>query len=213
MTEAERSTVFVVDDDEAIRSGLSMLLATYGYAVETFSTPYAFLDRCNRPLPARFMVILDLAMPDMNGLELQAELIRRQVRVPIVFLSGEGDIPAAVSAVRNGAVDFVEKPVDTDLLVNRIEAALGQQLDEREHDAGTSDTRSRLNSLTDREREVLEKLAGGRISKAIAYELGISERTVELHRSHILKKMGARNSTELLNRVIPVLLPNKSTGK
>lgn len=153
MTEAERNTVFVVDDDEAIRSGLSMLLATYGYGVETFPTPHAFLDRCKRPLPERFMVILDLAMPDMNGLELQAELIRRQIRVPTVFLSGEGDIPAAVSAVRNGAVDFVEKPVDTGLLVNRIEAALGQQLDEREHDAGTLDTRSRLDSLTDRERE------------------------------------------------------------
>ncbi len=213
MTEKERSTVFVVDDDEAIRSGLSMLLATCGYSVETFPTPHAFLDRCNRLMPERFMAILDLNMPEMNGLELQAELTRRHVRIPTVFLSGEGDIPAAVSAVRHGAVDFVEKPVDTDLLVNRIEAALRQQLDERESDAGTFNTRRCLDSLTDREREVLENLAGGKISKVIAYELGISERTVELHRSRILKKMGARNSTELLNRVIPVLLPDKSTGK
>jgi two-component system, LuxR family, response regulator FixJ len=213
MTEAERSTVFVVDDDEAIRSGLSMLLPTCGYLVETFATPHAFLDRCNRPMPERFMVILDLDMPEMNGLELQAELIRRHVRVPTVFLSGEGDIPAAVSAVQHGAVDFIEKPVDTDLLVDRIEAAIRQQLDERENDAGTLKIRSSLDSLTEREREVLENLANGKISKVIAYELGISERTVELHRSHILKKMGARNSTELLNQVIPVLLPQKSTGK
>ncbi|MDZ7840757.1 MAG: response regulator [Gammaproteobacteria bacterium] len=207
------STVFIIDDDEAIRGGLSMLLAGYGYLVECFCSADAFLGRCDQPLPESCMAILDLSMPGMNGLELQEEMNRRHIRVPTVFLSGEGDIPAAVNAVRHGAVDFVEKPVDTDLLVDRIEAALRQQLEESENDVGVHETRSCLDTLTEREREVLENLAGGKISKVIAHDLGISERTVELHRSRILKKMGARNTTELLNQVIPVLLPKRFIGK
>lgn len=204
MTEA-KGTVFIVDDDAAIRSGLSMLLTSYGYPVETFSSPFGFLDRCAQPLPKRFMAILDLSMPQMSGLELQVELSKRRIGVPIVFLSGEGDIPAAVHAVQNGAIDFVEKPVDTDLLIDRIDVALQLQHTEHDNGAADNDTFARLESLTGREREVLENLADGKISKVIAHDLGISERTVELHRSRILKKMGARNATELLNRVIPVL--------
>lgn len=212
MTEAA-STVFVVDDDAAIRSGLSMLLESYGYSVETFASPAAFLDRCAQPLPERFMAILDLSMPEMNGLELQAELSNRYTGMPIVFLSGEGDIPAAVNAVQNGAVDFVEKPVDTELLIDRIDTALQQQRDEHGSATAANATLACLESLTGREREVLENLAGGKISKVIAHDLAISERTVELHRSRILKKMGARNTTELLNRVIPVLQPRNMSGK
>lgn len=211
MTET-KGTVFVVDDDEAIRNGLSMLFQSYGYPIESFSTASAFLDRCAHPMPERFMAILDLSMPEMSGLELQAELTRRHIDVPTVFLSGEGDIPAAVTAVQHGAVDFVEKPVDTRLLIDRVDTALAQQDRNRESDLAAHETRSRLDTLTAREREVLEHLAGGRISKVIAHELGISERTVELHRSRILKKMGARNTTELLNQVIPVLRPGKTAG-
>lgn len=213
MVEQDKGTVFIVDDDEAIRSGLSMLLQSYGYPVETFAAPDEFLARCARPMPERFMAILDLSMPEMTGLELQAELNRRSVSVPIVFLSGEGDIPAAVNAVQNGAVDFVEKPVDTDLLIDRIQTALERQQYDRRNDTANREIRAGLESLTGREREVLENLAGGRISKVIAHELGISERTVELHRSRILKKMGARNTTELLNRVIPVLQRRDMSGK
>lgn len=212
MTEAG-STVFVVDDDAAIRSGLSMLLGSYGLSVETFASPGAFLERCAQPLPERFMAILDLSMPEMNGLELQAELINRHIGMPIVFLSGEGDIPAAVNAVQNGAVDFVEKPVDTELLIDRIDTALQHQRDERDSDTAANATLACLEALTDREREVLENLASGKISKVIAHDLAISERTVELHRSRILKKMGARNTAELLNRVIPVLQPRNMAGK
>lgn len=204
MTE-ETGTVFIVDDDDAIRSGMCMLLQSYGYPVEAFSSPSAFLERCAGHLPERFMAILDLSMPEMTGLELQAELSRRRIDVPIIFLSGEGDIPAAVNAVQHGAIDFVEKPVNTDLLIDRIETALETQRRDQDEDAATSEVRERLKSLTGREREVLENLAGGKISKVIAHDLGISERTVELHRSRILKKIGARNTTELLNRVIPVL--------
>ncbi|HSH41488.1 MAG TPA: response regulator [Arenicellales bacterium] len=204
MTEVE-STVFIIDDDDAIRSGLSMLLETYGYSVEAFASPVAFLERCSRPMPARFMAIVDLSMPEMSGLELQAELNRKDFRIPLVFLSGEGDIPAAVSAVQHGALDFVEKPVDSELLIDRIDTALRQQDHEDDNDAGMRRVRNALAALTGREREVLEHMATGKTSKVIALELGISERTVELHRSRILKKLDARNTTELLNRVIPVL--------
>jgi len=204
MTE-DKSTVFIIDDDDAIRSGLTMLLETYGYAAEAFASPVAFLERCSRPMPARFMAIVDLSMPEMSGLELQAELNRKHIRIPLVFLSGEGDIPAAVNAVQHGAIDFVEKPVDSELLIDRIETALQQQRHEDDNDADIRRVRNALDSLTGREREVLEYLAMGKISKVIAHELGISERTVELHRSRILKKLDARNTTELLNRVIPVL--------
>lgn len=212
MTE-DKGTVFIVDDDEAIRSGLSMLLRSYGYAVEVFSCPQAFLDRCGQALPEHFMAILDLSMPEMSGLELQSALNERRINVPVVFLSGEGDIPAAVNAVRHGALDFVEKPVNTDLLLDRIDTALNQQRDAHCNKQAVREILRRLESLTDREREVLDNLAEGHISKVIAQNLGISERTVELHRSRILKKMGARNTTELLNRVIPVLGPRDITSK
>ena len=162
MTE-DKGTVFIVDDDEAIRSGLSMLLRSYGYAVEVFSSPQAFLERCGQPLPEHFMAILDLSMPEMSGLELQSELNKRRINVPVVFLSGEGDIPAAVSAVQHGALDFVEKPVNTDLLVDRIDTALGQQRDAHRNNEAVREILNRLESLTDREREVLDNLAGGKI--------------------------------------------------
>jgi len=206
---AENSTVLIVDDDQAICHGLSMLLHSYGYEVESFLSASEFLERCGEPLPGRCMVILDLSMPEMNGLELQSELKRRRLDVPTIFLSGEGDIPAAVSAVQQGAIDFVEKPVDTELLINRIDKALEQQRWQQANDSGIQETQSRLDTLTTREREILENLASGKISKIIAQELGISERTVELHRSRILKKMGARHTTELLHRVIPMLQPGR----
>jgi len=206
MTE-EPSTVLIVDDDEAIRSGLTMLLRSYGYEVESFASAEAFLERCEKPLTGRFMAILDLSMPLMSGLELQSGLKRRHIDIPTIFLSGEGDIPAAVKAVQQGAIDFVEKPVDTDLLIDRIDTALEQQRGQQQNNVSRQEIRSRLDSLTPREREILQKLAGGKISKGIARDLDISERTVELHRSRILKKMGVRHTTELLQQVIPVLEP------
>lgn len=197
-------TVFIVDDDEAIRSGLSMLLRSHGYEPRAFSSGEAFLEHCAGHVPARCMAILDLSMPVMTGLELQAELRRRDINLPVVFLSGEGDIPIAVQAVRHGAVDFIEKPVSSDVLLDRVVEAL----ERRASGSGNGNhakTLSRLNTLTSREREVLDGIAGGKTSKVIASNLEISERTVELHRSRVLKKMGVRNSTELLSQVIPAL--------
>jgi len=210
MTEVN-GTVFIVDDDGATRDGLAMLLRSYGHPVETFSAGQPFLRRCQDSLPDRCMAILDLSMPGMDGLELQAELSRRCIRLPMVFLSGEGDIPAAVQAVRRGAIDFVEKPVDTNLLIDRVRVALKQQQKQQENDMAAREILERLDTLTSREREVLDSLAAGKISKIIAYDLNISERTVELHRSRVLKKMGARNTAELLNQAIPVLRRSNNT--
>lgn len=204
---SDPGTVYIVDDDAAIRDGLSMLLKSLAYEVRAFPSGEAFLDHCTEPLPARCMAILDLSMPVMDGLELQSELNRRNIRVPVVFLSGDGGIPVAVNAVRHGAVDFIEKPVDSDVLLGRVAEALRLCGAAHAADEKVAAVQSRIASLTSREREVLEGIAGGGTSKAIAIRLEISERTVELHRSHILKKMEVRNTTELLNQVIPVLDP------
>ena len=202
---ANKGTVFIVDDDEAVRGSLSLLLRSYGYDSQVFSSANALLERCAQALPQRLMAILDLSMPGMDGLALQEELIRRRIPIPLVFLSGGGDIPAAVDAVRHGAIDFVEKPVDSDLLIDRVEKALEMSRNHDDAAAAERSFRARVGSLTPREREVLDSIADGKTAKGTALDLGISERTVELHRSRILKKMGVRNATELLNRVIPNL--------
>ncbi|MGA8260594.1 MAG: response regulator [Arenicellales bacterium] len=208
MSEA-KGTVFIVDDDEAVRDGLLLLLRSHGYHSQAFSSGDALLNRCTQPLPQRLMAILDLSMPGMDGLTLQEELLRRRIAMPVVFLSGGGDIPAAVDAVRHGAVDFVEKPVDSDVLIDRVERAL-ETSQKRDDTAATEQIfQEQVASLTPRERQVLDSIADGKTAKRTALNLGISERTVELHRSRVLKKMGVRNATELLNRVIPNLRPRK----
>lgn len=201
MTDA-LGTIFIVDDDEAIRGGLSLLLRSYRYRAESFASGRSFLARCEQPMPERCMAILDLSMPGMDGLAVQEELRQRGLDVPIVFLSGDGNIPVAVTAVQHGAVDFVEKPVNSDVLISTIERALAL-CGERSEAPAQNGIRTRFESLTPRERQVLESIAGGKTSRTMASDLGISERTVELHRSRVLKKMGVRNSTELLKRVIP----------
>lgn len=208
MSEA-KGTVFIVDDDEAVREGLLLLLRSFGYDAQVFSSGEALLNRCAQPLPQRLMAILDLSMPGMDGLALQEELLRRHIAIPVVFLSGGGDIPAAVDAVRHGAVDFVEKPVDSDVLVDRVERALESSRESDDAAAAEQLFQEQIASLTPRERQVLDSMADGRTARSTASDLGISERTVELHRSRILKKMRVRNATELLNRVIPNLRPPK----
>lgn len=203
MIKPHQKVVFVVDDDQAIRDGLTLLLTAHEYEVSCFACAEEFLDRCKQTLPDQCMAILDLSMPNMNGLELQQELQIREVNIPVVFLSGEGDIPAAVKAVQHGAIDFVEKPVESDLLIDRIEKALLKKRQQKLQDTNNRLLRERLASLTPREKEVLDNLVKGKASKVIAFDLGISERTIELHRSKILKKMKVANSTQLLNQIIP----------
>lgn len=190
-------TVFVVDDDEAMRDALSELLESAGLRVEVHADGTSFLAACDKDRPG--CVLLDMAMPGMSGLEVQAALKARGMQVPIVFLTGHGDIPMAVEAVQAGAVDFLEKPVQGAVLIERVQRALKLDEEWRETQAHIQDIRQRYSHLSKREKEVMALTASGLTSKEIARELGISPRTVEVHRTHVMHKTGAANVAELVN--------------
>ena len=188
--------VHVIDDDAPVREGLKLMLELSGYEVQVYSSAELFLGAL-RP-GERGCIILDLRLPGMSGTELQAELRLRSIELPIVFLTAYGDIPMTVSAVKAGASDVLVKPVDSDRLLERIEEVLR---DTAQREAGTAETRGRLQALTTREREVLVLAAGGMSNKDIAARLGISFRTVEVHRGHVMQKTQATNVVELMKLV------------
>lgn len=187
--------IFVVDDDAAVRDSLRMLLKADGLAVETFASGQEFLDACSADTHG--CVILDVKMPGMDGTMLQEEMIRRAINLPIIFLSGQGTIPVTVRAIKAGAVDFLTKPVDGTELLRCVRDALKADSLAHEHLADRQSTMSRLSTLTDREREIMQLTIEGQTSKEIARQLDISYRTVESHRAHILRKTGAANLIEL----------------
>jgi len=187
--------IFVVDDDAAVRDSLRMLLKADGHEVTTYASAKDFLDACTDDI--RGCIILDVKMPGMDGPMLQAELNRRGLRLPIIFLSGQGTIPVTVRAIKAGAIDFLTKPVDGSELLSSVREALSHDLQQHEHDSGREFVSSRLSTLTDREREIMMLTVTGRTSKEIARQLSISYRTVESHRAHILRKTGAANLIEL----------------
>ena len=190
-------SVFVVDDDDAMRDALVQLLETAGLRVEAHADGSAFLAACGPDRPG--CVLLDMAMPGMSGLEVQAALRAQGLNIPVIFLTGHGDIPMAVQAMQAGAADFLEKPVQGITLLERVRLAL--KLDEyrRTTQARTYDILKRHAQLSPREREVMALAVSGLTSKEIAKQLGISPRTVEVHRTHIMHKMGAANMAELVN--------------
>ena len=180
-----RPTIFVVDDDEAVRNSLGELLDNAGFCVEAYASAEDFLRQFN---PERIgCVLLDVKMPDMNGIELQAELCRRGARLPVVFLTGNGNIPMSVQAMRAGAVDFLTKPAEGRLVIERIGSALNSSVDHQRC----------IGSLSTRERQVLARVVAGQSSKEIGRALGISHRTVEIHRAHAMHKTGARSLVDL----------------
>lgn len=181
--------VIVVDDDESVRRSLRRLLTGAGYEVEDFSSAEDFLNRAYGKEPA--CALLDLAMPGMDGLALQHELVSSKLPLGMVFLSGHGDIPASVAAMKQGAVDFLTKPVDEDALLPAIEAAL---LGAREKFA----LANRFSSLSPREMQVMHLVVNGVLNKQIAAELGIAEITVKVHRAHLMNKTGVRSLAELV---------------
>jgi two-component system response regulator FixJ len=203
-------TVFVVDDDEGVRSGLSFLLRTAGYAVQTFSSATAFLDAFD--VEQRGCLLLDIRMPHMTGLELQQELNQRRWRVPTIFITGHATVPNAIAALRAGAFDFIEKPLRDDALIETVARARRREEIAHEENLQLAETQARAALLTPREREVLELVAAGEQNKSIARRLGISFRTVEIHRSHILEKMQARTLSHLIRMAI-MLESNRSTDK
>jgi FixJ family two-component response regulator len=192
---SDHAKIFIVDDDAGVRDALTMLLEAAGYTVEAFQCAAEFLD--NYTPRAQCCLILDVHMPDMDGPTLQEELIRRGLRLPVIFLSGHGTIPITVRTIKAGAMDFLTKPVDGSVLLAHVKKALEQGMLLKKQIDSHQSASSRLETLTAREREVLMLAISGHASKEIAQHLGISFRTVEIHRAHVLQKTGASNLLEL----------------
>jgi len=189
------STVYVVDDDAAVRDALSMLLEVAGHAVTTFGSALEFLDGFMPDTPG--CLILDVDMPGMDGPALQQELSRRGVQLPVIFLSGKGTIPVTVRTIKSGAMDFLTKPVDRKVLLISVQKALERSLLLQKQAETFQSIALRLAALTEREREVMKLAVAGQTNKEIGQRLGISYRTVEIHRTHVMHKTGATNLLEL----------------
>lgn len=183
--------IYIVDDDEAVRHSLALLLESAGHVVEVFEAAAQALDSCRLRLPA--CIITDIRMPEMDGLEFQKRLVTGKYDVPVIVMTGHADVPLAVRAMKAGAVDFIEKPFSDETILAALEAAM--TVNAR---AADPDLIARLQSLTPREREVLELLVVGHPNKVIAHRLDISPRTVEIHRAHVMEKMRARSLPELV---------------
>ena len=192
----DKQKVYVVDDDEGVRDGLSLLLATVGQPCELFESASDFLEAYNEE--TRGCLVLDIRMPRMTGLDLQERLIEMGSRLPIIFITGHGDIPMAVEAMRRGAVDFIRKPFREHGLLERINEALTVDDTVRRQATDRKAVEKRLAVLSERERQVFERVADGEMNKVIAADLGISERTVEVHRGQVMKKLGVKTLAQLV---------------
>jgi FixJ family two-component response regulator len=190
-------TICLVDDDPAVRKALSRVLREEGWNVETFESAEAFLARGGRPGPA--CLVLDVTMPVLDGLELQRRLTEEGHALPIVFLTGHGDIPMSVQAIKAGAADFLTKPVNSEALVSAVRAAIEEYASARQARAEIEEFEQRLATLTSREREVLVAVVKGKLNKQIAGDLGIVEQTVKFHRARIMERMQARTAAELMH--------------
>ena len=190
-------TIFLVDDDPSVLKALSRVLREEGFGVETFESAEAFLASPGQA--AAGCLVLDVTMPGVDGLELQRRLSAAGELLPIVFISGDGDIPMSVRAIKAGATDFLTKPVEAAALVAAVRAAIEQHAAARQAAADVADLRQRLASLTPRERDVLGGLTAGKLNKQIAADLGVVEQTVKFHRARIMDRMQAKTSAELMH--------------
>lgn len=192
--------VHVIDDDVAVRQSMAFLLSTAGYAVRVHESATGFLK--SLPGADSGCIITDVRMPGMDGLELQSRLKSMNIALPVIVITGHGDIGLAVRAMKAGAVDFIEKPFDDDILLAAIRSALARNLHNVEREAQVAEIGRRLSSLSDRERDVLEGLVAGKPNKIIAHGLGISARTVEVYRANVMTKMRADSLSELVRMAI-----------
>jgi len=199
MTQSEPK-VFVVDDDPAVLNGLRLLMKSVGMSVETYLNAQDFLNSYDSAQPG--CLVLDVRMPGMSGLELQETLEKRDVDLPVIIVTGFGDVPVAVQALKKGAVDFIEKPFSDQVLLDQIQNAIAEDALTRQKRAKREAAASRLVLLTPREREVMNAVIAGKLNKVIARELGISQKTVEFHRAHVMEKMGVNSVAELVRFVI-----------
>ena len=192
----EEALVIVVDDDASIREALSSLFRSVGLRILAFASALELLEK---PVPAvPSCLVLDIRLPGLSGLDLQAELAKAEIRMPIIFMTGHGDIPMSVRAMKAGAVDFLPKPFRDQDMLDAVSLALERDRQRRDGEKAISDLRALFESLTPREREVMGFVTAGLMNKQIAAEIGLSEITVKIHRSHVMKKMGARSLADLV---------------
>jgi two-component system response regulator FixJ len=199
---SEKAPVHVIDDDEALRESLSFLLRSAGIEVKTYSSATTFL--ASLPDTGLTCVITDVRMPGLSGVELLRRLRELKFEIPVIVITGHGDVPLAVEAMKMGAIDFLEKPFDDEVLLASVRSALKQQDGESKRRTERADIEGKLASLSNREREVLEGLVAGKANKQIAYDLGISPRTIEIYRANLMTKMKAGSLSELVRMALIV---------
>jgi len=202
---ATDAVVHLIDDDEGVRQAVAFLLTTSGFAVRVYESAAAFLDALPSVQPG--CVVTDVRMPGMDGLALQRELKTRGVSQPVIVITGHADVPLAVEAMKAGAVDFIEKPFNDDVLLSAIRVAIDRHGRDTRHSEEIAAIKAKLASLSPREREVLDGLVAGLPNKTIAYDLKISARTVEVHRANLMTRMGARSVADLVRMVFVVRSP------
>lgn len=193
-------TVFVVDDDQAVRDSLCWLIEAEGINVKACASANEFLDTYDPQWPG--CLVLDVRLPGMSGLDLQRELTNRQIRLPIIIITGHGDVPTAVRALKAGAVDFMEKPFSDELLIKRVHNAIEHDSLSRRQNAEKQTIQHRIASLTPRERQVLDLVVQGKLNKQIASDLHLSQKTVEAHRANLMSKMQATNVADLVKQAL-----------
>ncbi|MDF1692433.1 MAG: response regulator transcription factor [Zhongshania sp.] len=194
------ATVYLVEDDDAVRDSLQMVLESVGHTVASYSRADTFLDDYSVDMAG--CLVLDIRMPGMNGMELQRQLNTRNSILPIIFVTGHGDVPMAVDAMQRGAVDFVQKPYREEELLGKIQQAIAADVENRADLEEKHKIRAKLTDLTPRETQVMELMIEGKANKVIAYDLDISQRTVEIHRARVMEKMGVRSLAHLVRMVM-----------
>jgi two-component system response regulator FixJ len=208
---SENAVVHVIDDDEAMRQSLAFLLEAVGMEVQTYESAVAFLEVA--PAVKAGCVITDVRMPGLSGVELLRQLRERKLGIPVIVITGHGDVPLAVEAMKIGAMDFLEKPFDDEALLASVRSALNQLDQNRKREAERSDIEGRLATLSNRERDVLQGLVAGLANKQIAYDLGISPRTIEIYRANLMTKMEAGSLSALVRMaLIAGMLGRDSSG-
>jgi FixJ family two-component response regulator len=210
-TKTESALVYLVDDDDAVRDSLGMLFESVGLDCESFSSALEFLQHYDRNRHS--CLVADIRMPGLSGLELQQRLNEERAAIPVIFITGHGDVPMAVSAMKAGASDFVQKPFRDQDLVDRIHKALQVDKERRAASAKEKIVRDRLALLTPRETEVMQRVVRGQANKVIAMDLGVSQRTVELHRARVMQKLKLRSVADLVSAVGHIIAADAAKAK
>ncbi len=203
MTDEETAVIHVIDDDDAVRESLAFLLSTAGHVVHEHASARLFVEAgLPGADPSASCIITDVRMPDMTGIDLLQHLKEKGSSVPVIVVTGHGDVPLAVEAMKLGAADFLEKPFDDVAILDTVKSALDRRQKTNQHDAMRGQVVDRISGLSQRERQVLECLVAGQANKTIAYELGISPRTVEVYRANVMTKMKAQSLSELVRMAL-----------